>query len=116
MDVFGGYIDHAHNDYLQLFMELGLAAPVIVGLALAAYVMRMSDLLRRQSARSFIVLQIAAGVALLPLILHSMFDFAIHMPANAMWFATLAGVMFHVGVEDVPVSTGSRRAAVQSGA
>jgi len=113
MDVFGGYIDHAHNDYLQLFMEVGLAAPVIVGLALAAYVMRMSDLLRRHSARSFIVLQIAAGAALLPMILHSMFDFAIHMPANAMWFATLAGVLFHVGVEDVPVSKGEGRAAVQ---
>jgi O-antigen ligase len=108
-DVFGGHIDHAHNDYLQLFMELGLAAPVIAALALAAYVMRMSELLRRQSARSFIVLQIAAGVALLPMILHSMFDFAIRMPANAMWFAALAGVMFHVGVEDVPVQAGHAR-------
>jgi O-antigen ligase len=102
-EVFGGFIDHAHNDYLQLFMEMGLAAPVIVALALAAYVMRMSELLRRESKRSFIVLQIAAGVALLPMILHSMFDFAIHMPANAMWFATLAGVMFHAGVEEVHV-------------
>ena len=102
-EVFGGFIDYAHNDYLQLFMEMGLAAPVIIALALAAYVMRMSELLRRESKRSFIVLQIAAGVALLPMILHSMFDFAIHMPANAMWFATLAGVMFHAGVEEVPV-------------
>jgi hypothetical protein len=29
-----------------------------------------------------------------------MFDFALHMPADAMWFATLAGVMFHEGVEE----------------
>jgi hypothetical protein len=65
----------------------------------------MSELLRRRTARSFIVLQIAAGVALLPMILHSMFDFAIHIPANAMWFATLAGAMFHVGVAEVPVQT-----------
>ena len=34
VEVFGGYIDYAHNDYLQLFMELGLAAPVIVALLL----------------------------------------------------------------------------------
>ena len=103
VEVFGGYIDHAHNDYLQSFMEMGLAAPVIVALALAAYVMRMAELLRRETARSFIVLQIAAGVGLLPMILHSMFDFSIHMPANAMWFAALAGVMFHPGVEDLQV-------------
>ena len=99
-DVFGGYIDHAHNDYLQLFMEVGLAAPVIVALGLAAYVMRMSTLLSRSNRRSFTVLQIASGVGLLPMVLHSMFDFALHMPANAMWFATLAGVMFHRGVEE----------------
>ena len=107
-DVFGGYIDHAHNDYLQLFMEVGLAAPVIVALALAAYVIRVSELLRRDSRRSFTVLQIAAGVGLLPMILHSMFDFGIHMPANAMWFATFAGVMFHKGVLDQPAATGKQ--------
>lgn len=106
LDVFGGFIDHAHNDYLELFMEIGLAAPVVVALLLAAYVMRMSELLRRDSARSFIVLQIAAGVGLLPIILHSMFDFALHMPSIAMWAATLAGVMFHRGVEEVPVVKG----------
>ena len=98
-EVFGGFIDHAHNDYLQLFMEVGLAAPVIVALGLAAYVVRMSQLLSRSDRRSFTVLQIAAGVGLLPMILHSMFDFGLHMPSNAMWFATLAGVMFHPGLE-----------------
>jgi hypothetical protein len=113
VEVFGGFIDYAHNDYLQLFMETGLAAPLVVVLAVAAYVMRMSELLRRETKRSFIVLQIAAGVGLLPLILHSMFDFAIHMPANAMWFAALAGVMFHPGVEDVPVRIGRSRGVAQ---
>ena len=115
-EVFGGFIDHAHNDYLQFFMEIGLAAPVIVALALAAYVMRMSELLRGQTKRSFIVLQIAAGVGLLPMILHSMFDFAIHMPANAMWFATLAGVMFHAGVEDAAGAEGALATAARTGA
>jgi hypothetical protein len=34
---------------------------------------------------------------MLPLILHSLFDFSLHMPANSLWFATLAGVVFHRG-------------------
>ena len=37
----GGYIDYAHNDYLQAFMELGLAAPVIVALLFAAWAARL---------------------------------------------------------------------------
>ena len=112
VEVFGGYIDHAHNDYLQFLMEVGLAAPVIVVLALAAYVMRMSALLRRETARSFIVLQIAAGIGLLPMLLHSIFDFSIHMPANAIWFAALAGMMFHAGVEEFPAQRSRPRGAV----
>jgi O-antigen ligase len=91
----GGYIDYAHNDYLQAFMELGLVAPVVVGLLLAAYALRMRVLLRAEGGRSFTLLQIGAGLGMLPMILHSLFDFALHMPANAMWFATLAGVIFH---------------------
>jgi O-antigen ligase len=94
----GAYMDYAHNDYLQAFMELGLAAPVIVALLLAAYVMRMWELLRAEGGRSFTLLQLGAGLGMLPMILHSLFDFALHMPANAMWFATLAGVLFHKSV------------------
>ena len=100
LEVFGGYIDHAHNDYLQFFMETGVVAPVVVGLLLASYVIRTNELLRRDSRRSFIVLQLAAAIALLPLIVHSLFDFALHMPANAMWYATLCGIVFHQGVQE----------------
>ncbi len=93
-----GYIDYAHNDYLQAFLELGLAAPVIVALLLVAYVSRMIELLRLPGDRSFALLQLGAGAGLLPMVLHSLFDFSLHMPANAMWYAALAGVMFHSGV------------------
>jgi O-antigen ligase len=96
---FGGFVDHAHNDYLQAFMELGLAGPIVIVLLLVAYGSRMVELLWRQGGRSFTLLQLGAAVGMLPMILHSLFDFALHMPANAMWFATLAGVMFHRGVD-----------------
>ncbi len=106
---FGGFVDHAHNEYLQAFMELGLAGPIIIALLLVAYVSRMVALLWREGGRSFTLLQLGAGVGMLPMILHSLFDFALHMPANAMWFATLAGVMFHKGVAPVDPVKGELR-------
>ena len=111
----GGLIDYAHNDYVQAFMELGLTAPVIVLLLLVAYVVRMFELLLAEGGRSFTLLQLGAGLGMLPMMLHSLFDFALHMPANAMWFATLAGVLFHQGVPDAPepVVAGSRRQPVR---
>ncbi len=108
VEALGGYIDYAHNDYMQFFMEQGLAAPVIVGLLLFTWAKRMTALLRREDGRSFTVLQVAAGVGLLPMMVHSLFDFALHMPANAMLSATLAGVMLHPGVEGVRVGGESR--------
>jgi O-antigen ligase len=99
-----GFVNYAHNDYVQAFMELGFAAVIIVGLLFTAYVARMVELLRREGTRSFTLLQIAAGVALLPTIIHSLFDFALHIPAIAMWLATLAGVMFHSGTERLAVA------------
>jgi len=109
----GGYIDYAHNDYLQALMELGLAAPVIVGLLLAAYAMRIRELLHAEGGRSFTLLQIGAGLGMLPMILHSVFDFGLHMPANAMWFAALAGVMFHKMVDPKEHFRGERPKATQ---
>jgi O-antigen ligase len=106
----GAYYDFAHNDYLQLVMETGIAGAVAVALLLVAYLMRMADLVIRGSERSFTLLQVAAGVGLAPLILHSAFDFSLHMPGIAVWFATLAGAMLHPGVRDAARdSAGGRR-------
>ena len=93
----GGGIDFAHNDYAQSLLELGLAAPVMIGLALWAYATRMRALWRAQVSSEITTIQLAAGVALVPVMLHSAFDFGLHMPGLAMWFATAAGVLFHRG-------------------
>ena len=105
----GGFIDYAHNDYLQAWMELGLAAPVIVLLLFAAWCSRLSALLRAHADRSFTLLQLGAGLAMVPMMLHSMFDFALHMPGNAMWFASLAGMMFHPGADERSQAGGQAR-------
>jgi len=44
-----------------------------------------------------------------PMMLHSMFDFALHMPGNAMWFASLAGMMFHPGADERSQAGGQAR-------
>ncbi len=112
----GGYIDHAHNDYLQALMEMGIVAPVIVGLLLFAYLARMRDLLFAEGGRSFTLLQVGAGLGMLPVIIHSLFEFPLHMPAIAMWFATLAGIMFRPMVGPKESFPGERHKSRPSGA
>lgn len=90
-----GYIDHAHNDYAEAFVELGVAGIVAIALLAAAGIARWDALLRGGVARSLGALQLGAGLAVLALAVHGAFDFNFHIPANATFFAFLAGVFFY---------------------
>jgi O-antigen ligase len=90
-----GFIDHAHNDYAEAFLELGVAGVAVVVLFAAAYLLRWRELARGRLSRSLGFLQIAAGLGMLAMIVHGMFDFNFHIPANAICFSFLAGVFFY---------------------
>ena len=97
---FPGYIDHAHNDYAEAFLELGVAGIAAMALMLAAYAMRWRALLRGRLSRSLAYLQVGAGLGMLALIIHAAFDFNFHIPANAIYFSFLAGVFFFIPAGD----------------
>jgi len=89
-----GFVDHAHNDYAELFLELGVAGVAIVVLLAAAYAMRWLELARVWRERSLGHLQMAAGLGMLAMIVHGFVDFNFHIPANSLYFSFLAGVFF----------------------
>ncbi len=86
---YSGFYDHAHNDYLQFAIELGL--PLTLLLAgwllwigwLALQVMRSHDQ-KLERGLSF-----AALMALCHMALHSSVDFGLQAPANALLFLTI---------------------------
>ena len=95
VDALVGFVDHAHNDYAEAFLELGVAGLAAIVLALVAYLARFGALASRGAGRSNASLQLAAGFSLAAFAVHGAFDFNAHIPANAIYFAFLAGVFFH---------------------
>ncbi len=84
--------DFAHNDYLQLLIEIGLLG-FIPGLALAA--LAHAGALNAAAApatASERYLGIGCSASLIALTLHSFVDFNLYIPANALAISWVAGI------------------------
>jgi len=85
----GLFYDFAHNDYLQLAVELGvigcipLAGIVILGL------LNGWSLLRRKDSRLLSGIGFASIMGTVSLLIHSTVDFNLQIPANILLFVTL---------------------------
>lgn len=95
-----GFVDHAHNDYAELFLEMGVAGIAAAALLLIAYAMRWVQILRGWPLRSLGHLQVGAGLGMMAMLIHGAFDFNFHIPANALYFSFLAGIFFFTPPED----------------
>jgi O-antigen ligase len=84
--------DHAHNDYAEALAETGLAGLALMlsslVLFLATAFRNLSDRLRREPGW----MQLGAALGCCGLLVHSLVDFNLHIPANAAWFAFCAGL------------------------
>jgi O-antigen ligase len=89
-----GFVDHAHNDYAEAFLELGIAAIALLVLAIAGYLARWRVLARERLSRRLGYLQVGAGLAVAALAVHGGFDFNFHIPANALYWAFFAAVFW----------------------
>lgn len=100
--------DFAHNDYLQLLAELGLVG-FVIGAALAFSVVRIALRSAVKSsdpeARYFAM---ACVGALTTIALHSLADFNLYIPANAMLLAWIAGMAVAVELRGTKMNVSER--------
>ena len=91
------FVNHVHNDYIEYVFEGGLVAAAVILLFLVVYVRARPRLLRLPRWGTLSFMQAGAGLGLLLMALHGLTDYNWHIPANAIYFALLAGVFLHRG-------------------
>jgi O-antigen ligase len=93
-------VDFAHNDYLQILLELGLPGAALVavfGLWILRRNLRFVFAVPRRRNWELGVGLLGSFVAIG---LHSLVDFNLYIPANALTLAWLAGVAVSPGLEE----------------
>ena len=91
----GVTINRAHNDYLEWLLEFGLPAALLIAAWLIFYFRQWGRVWTRGDWTPFRFVQAGAGIGLLLMMLHTLVDFNLRIPANAVFAALLAAAFFH---------------------
>ncbi|RWB32916.1 MAG: O-antigen ligase family protein [Mesorhizobium sp.] len=91
--IFKQYVNHAHNDYLEIAFEGGVVAILLM---MFYFILLLAGLVRiRRDA-----LQKAAFLSVSFLLIHSLVDYPLRTEALAMTFAYMNAIIFHKGFAD----------------
>jgi O-antigen ligase len=91
-------VEHAHNDYVEALAETGLIGGLLVLGALVLFMRTAFRNLAAQLRHETGWIQMGAAVSCCGLLVHSLVDFNLRIPANAAWFAFCAGLASLSGV------------------
>jgi O-antigen ligase len=94
----GKIVNHTHNDYLEALAETGLAGGLCCAWFLAVLFAESLKRLRQLNNSFAGALQLSGSVACCGFLAHSLVDFNLHIPANAMLFFLMA----HLATVDIP--------------
>ena len=103
----GQFVNHAHNDYLELASDLGIPAAALFFGSTGALLVRVA----RKAASSEVSFERAMALGCLgsiaAILLHSLTDFNLYIPANVLVFSLILGLASSIS----PANSGVLRRA-----
>ncbi len=92
-DMISNYINHAHNDWLELLLEGGIPAAVLLLLFLGWFFYRSFRVWRYREENVAAVLQRACSISILGLLVHSLVEYPMRTPGLSVFFAMCCGIL-----------------------
>jgi O-antigen ligase len=103
------FVNEAHNDYLQLLVETGLAGFLIAGWFLVLMFRQAATKLKDWTETSTGALTVAALLGCIGILVHSFLDFNLQIPANAALFYVVCAIAAAPGLRESHRRRTSRR-------
>ena len=85
-------VDHAHNDYIETIVETGALGAALLFIPILGLLVRMIHSFLTDSRRYRPSVTLGCIGSTLALLTHSVTDFNLHVPANALVFALVLGI------------------------
>jgi O-antigen ligase len=86
------FMNHAHNDYLEIAADLGIPAAVVLFGSIVFVLLRGVRTFLRAASRFERDISLACVGSIAAILLHSLTDFNLYIPANALVLATILGI------------------------
>jgi O-antigen ligase len=86
----GKIVNHTHNDYLEVLAETGLLGGICCAWFLGVLLVQSLERLRQFNNSFSGALQLSGFLACSGFLVHSLVDFNLHIPANALLFFLMA--------------------------
>ncbi len=91
-DSIDGIVNYAHNDFIQVFVELGIPTGIaFISLIIWVFVSGIRAIRMRHNP-FYYYLGTSATFALISIALHEFVDFNLYIPANALYFSTVFSI------------------------
>ncbi len=85
-------LNYAHNDYIQLLVEGGILGFSIIAVFMAVFFFKSFKAFSKRRDAFCVYLYIGSITGMVSILFHSFTDFNLHIGANGLWFAFLAGL------------------------
>ncbi len=105
------YIDHAHNDYLEFASETGLVGLGLLFIPILYLLVRMVLAFLGDHRRYRRAVLLGCIGATLGLLIHTVTDFNLHIPANAIIFAMILGIGYKAACVEPKIEARKKAAA-----
>jgi O-antigen ligase len=90
----GRFVSHAHNDYLEFASDLGIPGALLLFGTVFYLLLQSARNFRGDESRFGRTLVLGCFGSLLGILLHSLTDFNLHIPANALVFVVVLGLAY----------------------
>ena len=87
------YLNHAHNDYLELALEGGVPALILLGLFAVFLALAVKNAIKPKASANRRLLAAAVACGIVVILIFSLVDYPLRMPALSTAFALLCGFL-----------------------